>query len=134
MTLIPQPYRVVHMTQVSGVYDPDTGNEREAYEPAVVRRAQQITQIGRRGSSHEVISAEFVDRVETHLKMNVLNPTLYKQHDRVLLNAEFDTSGDWVAGTGVAYVVNGDPFDERKGPWRQLYQQFGGDVTLRRAT
>ena len=72
-SLIPSPYDVVHLPHVvSDEIDPDTGNPIVKELPAVTRKYQSLSQIGRiRGSSKNLHDAEFLDRVDTELHMSV---------------------------------------------------------------
>jgi hypothetical protein len=133
--MIPSPYPVVHLARsVSTDLDPDTGNPVIATAAPVVRYVQSISQLGRRGSSHEVIGPDTVLRVETEFHLSVADPSVYSTDDQVLLSAELDDDGNYVDGTGTAYWVDGTPSDSRQGPWPQYLKVFGGTVRLRRVT
>ena len=110
------------------------GNSPVVEDPPVERQVYSITQFGRRGSSREVMGDEFEDRIESVLHMACHDPTLYKASDQVILSPDFDAQGNWVPGSGVAYWVDGDPSDERVGPWAQLLTWSGGLVKIRRVT
>jgi hypothetical protein len=135
-SIFPSPYRVVHIARYidEDQIDPDTGNAAIVADPPVVRKVQSISQFGRRGSSHEVISSEYELRTQTEIHLSVANPEVYAPDDQVLLNAEFTSSGQYVSGTGTAYWVDGNPADSRQGPWPQYLAVFGGVVKLRRIT
>jgi hypothetical protein len=134
--LIPSPYAVVHIGRPidTGDVDPDTGNPQLVPQPPVVRMVQSITQFGRRGSSREVIAAEYLERTETELHMSVADPTIYQPMDQIIVNPTLDCDGNWVTGSGFAYWIDGAPADSRKGPWPAYLKQFGGVVKLRRVT
>lgn len=134
--LIPTPYTVVHIPRdlnKSGSKD-SHGNYQIVASAPVVRKVQSIGQFGRRGSSRQVQSTEVSDRVETTLQMAVPNPDVYHSDDRVIIDPQLDGSGSYVPGTGIAYLVDGEPFDERTGPWPRYLKLFGGVVKLRRVT
>lgn len=135
-SVIPSPYTVVHIRRtVSDEVDPDTGNDRIIDEPPVVRRVQGISQIGRmRGSSKVVLTGEFLKRVDTALHISVDDPSVYSPDDQVLLYPELDADGNYIAGTGVAFWVDGIPFDGRTSPWPLFTKAFGGMVHLTRVT
>ena len=105
-SLLPSPYVVVHIRRIiSDQRDPDTGNDVIVALPPVVRKAQAISQIGRlRGSSKEVLSPEFVKRVETELHIAVADPDDYGPDDQVILFPDVDEDGDYVVGTGIAFI------------------------------
>lgn len=135
-SLIPSPYVVVHIKRiVSDEPDPDTGNDVIVELPPVVRRAQQISQIGRtRGSSKVVLTGEFLKRLDTDLHISVEDPSVYGPMDQVLLFPELDGDGDYIPGTGYAFFIDGLPYDARSSPWPLFTKAFGGQVRLRRVT
>ena len=134
MGLFPSPYPVAHIARTFDhlELDPDTGNEVLVESAPVVRYAQEISQTGK-GSSSDVLSAEFADRVESTITMSVDDSTVYKTSDQVILFPEI-SGGQYVAGTGVAFWVDGEPSDQRDGPWGHMFKGFGGVVTLKRVT
>lgn len=134
--LIPTPYTVAHIPRpvdTGGAKD-SHGNYQIVPGVAVLRKVQSIDQFGRRGSSRQLFSTENLQSEEVRLAMAVPNPDAYASGDQVLLDPEVDSNGSYVANTGIAYVVDGDPSDEREGPWQKYLQQFGGIVKLRRVT
>lgn len=146
-SIIPSPHRIIHIPRAieTNDVDPATGNPMIADQPAVLRKAMAIVQFGRRGSSRQVMSGEFLDRTETEMHMAVADPTTYKPLDQVIIGPEFNydvdacmapppTAADWVVGSGIAYWVDGDPGDDRVGPWPAYLKQFGGTVKIRRTT
>jgi hypothetical protein len=134
--LIPSPWPVVHIARWidTGADEDEHGNYPLVEDPPVVRHVYSITQFGRRGSSREVMGPEFAERIETILHMACNNPTLYKASDQIILDPELDGDGNWIEDTGVAYWVDGDPSDERVGPWASLLDWAGGLVKLKRVT
>lgn len=136
LSIIPSPYVIVHIQRVqTDELDPDTGNPKTVQYPPVVRLAQGISQIGRlRGSSKFIFSAEFVKRVETELHIAVADPAVYGPMDQVLLFPELDEDGEYVAGTGYAFQVDGVAYDGRQSPWPLFSKAFGGMVRLRRVS
>jgi hypothetical protein len=136
MSFIPAPWPVVHIPRPveTGDTDPDTNNPQLVPQTPVVRMVHTISQFGRRGSSREVIDAEYLERAETEIHVAVPNPDVYNPMDQVILAPQLDTAGDWITGTGVAYWVDGQPSDERQSPWPNLTRAFGGTVRLRRIT
>lgn len=134
--LIPSPWPVVHIARYLDLATEDEhGNNPLVQEdPPVVRWVYSITQFGRRGSSREIMGPEFAERIESILHMACNDPTVYKASDQVILAPELDTLGNWVPESGVAFWVDGDPSDERTGPWPDLLEWSGGLVKLRRIT
>jgi hypothetical protein len=137
LSFIPSPYVIAHVRRVTSdtETDIDTGNQVINDLPAVIRRVQSVSQIGRtRGSSKMILSAEFAKRVDTELHISVADPTLYGPLDQVLLFPEVDDNGDYVPGTGTAFWVDGLEFDARQSPWPLFTKAFGGMVRIRRCT
>ena len=133
--LIPSPWPVVHIARFIDENTTDEhGNNPVTEDPPVVRHVYSITQFGRRGSSREVMGDEFAERIASVLHMACNDPTLYKHSDQVLVDADFDSQGNWIPGSGTAYWVDGDPSDERVGPWASLLTWSGGLVKLARVT
>jgi hypothetical protein len=136
-SFFPSIYPVVHIAraQDSTEEDPDTGNPKQITFPPVVRYAQAISQFGReRPSSNQVISPEFVQRVETAIRLTIAEPKVYATQDQVLLFPELDENNEWIPGTGIAFWVDGLFEDQRMSPWPQYFQVFGGFIMLRRVT
>jgi len=134
-SIIPSPYPIVHIArEIDTEMDPDTGNPTIVNEAPVVRYVQSIAQFGRRGSSREVISPEYLMRIETQLSVSVADPSVYASDDQMILEPELDGGGNYIDGTGVAYWIDGTPSDSREGPWPQYLAVFGGVVHLRRVT
>jgi hypothetical protein len=131
---IPSPYVVGHAHRaVAGPKD-SHGNRTITAGAVVQRRVQSINQFGRRGSSRAIFSTETAGREEVTLHMSVDNPDVYANGDQVLIGAQFDSVGNYIPGTGTAYTVDGDPSDERNGPWPRYTKLFGGVVKIRRVT
>jgi len=113
-------------------------------DPPVVRNYYDVSQFGRRGSSHQVMGPEFQERTETILHMSVPDPTSYSAGDQIILYATLDqdVDGNYTYSpttpdgepNGVAYWVDGDPAEDRVSPWPRLTMQFGGVVKIRRTT
>jgi hypothetical protein len=135
-SVIPSPYMVCHIArEVSDQLDLDTGNNIIVEHQPVIRWAQDITQIGRlRGSSKFVLTPEFAKRVDTELHIAVADPETYGPMDQVLLYPEVDVDGDYVAGTGYAFWVDGVSFNAKTSPWPNWTKIFGGMVRIRRVT
>lgn len=129
----PTPITVYHQvwTETGGT---DThGNPVAALAPAVARKVQAINEFGRRGSSHEIIDVDYLLRTETMLEMGVADVTLYNPKDEVIIGATgLDGNGNVVGGT--AFHVEGNPSDNRMGPFPLLNKILGGAVRLRRVT
>ena len=131
MGWFPSPYPVAHIARRFDrtELDPDTGNELLVSADPVIRYAQEISQTG----SSDVISGDFENRTDNTLIMSVDDPTVYSSDDQVLIDPEVNGS-EYVPGTGTAYWVDGNPSDQRQGPWGDLFQGFGGVVMLKRVT
>lgn len=130
--LIPTPYTVAHISRqlnTTGAKD-SHGNYQIVESQAVLRKAQSFVH----RNARQVFSTETQNREDVILQMAVPNPEVYASGDQVLLDPEIDPAGVYVPGSGTAYVVDGDPADERLGPWRRYLMQFGGIVKLRRVT
>jgi hypothetical protein len=133
-SIIPSPWTVVHIPRAMTGPPDDHNNPTKIASPPVIRKVMSVTQFGRRGSSREVISPEYLSRTETTIHISVADPTVYKPEDQVLVWPDFDENGNYVAGSGIAYWVDGVPSDERTGPWPELLAMFGGVVKLRKVT
>lgn len=132
MASIPSPITVYHRVWTQGATDAH-GNPTESWGNAVVRKAQAINEFGRRGSSHEIVDADYLERVETALQMGVADPSPYSPRDLVIIGAtEFDANGNPTDGT--AFHVDGQPSDNRMGPFPLLNKLLGAAVRLRRVT
>lgn len=135
MSVIASPHKIAHIArQFNATVEDEHGNHPTTKDPPVIRRVMSITQFGRRGSSQEVVSADYALRTETTLQMTVADPPTYQPDDQVLLWPELDANDDYVPGSGIAYWVDGEPADDRDGPWPTLLSMFGGVVKLRRVT
>jgi len=130
----PSLYPVCHIARRYDAVevDPDTGNEIQVVAAPVVRYAQEFSQV-RKGSSSDVLSADFVDRVEETIEMSVDDVSVYATADQVILNPEI-SGGEYVAGTGTAYWIDGTPNDQKNSPWPGLFAEFGGVIRLKRVT
>lgn len=102
----------------------------ESWAAPVARKVQAVNEFGRRGSSHEIVSPDYLNRVETTLELGVPDVTLFKAKDIVLI-------GPGYAGSptqGVAFHVEGFPSEDRFGPFPLLNKILGGSVRVRRVT
>ena len=134
-SVIPEPYLVCHIRRVTtSELDPDTADPVVIDGPPIIRRAQNIAQIGHRGSSQQVFDAEHLKRIDTDLHLAVADPSIYQPQDQVRLFPSVDDAGDYVEGSGVGFFVDGIAIDARTSPWPQLTKMFGGVVTLKRVT
>jgi hypothetical protein len=136
VTLLAEPYTVCHIPRRVDLNTTDrNGNHPLRPLPPVLRTCQSLTQFGKRGSSHSIMSIEFAQRVETTIHMACSDVTPYEDQDQVICFGSVDEDGNYVGG--VQYVVDGDPADDTHGPLgRELYAAlgFGGTVKLRRVT
>jgi hypothetical protein len=131
----PTPWPVAHIVRYEDQTQRDEhGNYVVVDEPPVIRWIYSYSQFGRRGSSRLVEGPEFQERTDTILHLAVPDTTVYSSGDQVLLNPQIDGQGNYVAGTGVAYWVDGDPADEVTSPWPRYTQVLGGVVKIRRVT
>ena len=130
---IPAPFPVLHTPRTVDTTTTDAhGNNPIKDGAPVIRYVYSYHQAGRLGSSSEVISPEFLDRIETTLDMAVPDPQHYSASDGVILGGTVDESGNYDGG--VQYWVNGDPTSDFQGPFKKLYAWAGGVVKLRRIT
>ena len=134
---VPTPITIYH--QVFNDSSSDTfngishGNPGESWDAPVARQVQAINEFGRRGSSHEIVSADYFERVETMLEIGVPDVSLYNERDIVILGATgVDGGGNPVGGT--AFHVEGEPSENRRGPLPLLNKMLGGSVRVRRVT
>lgn len=135
MSVIPSPITVGHVSRQPDTTTTDShGNHPVTASAVMPRQVQSVAQFGRRGSSRVIFSAETQSREETMLQMATGEPEAYHSGDRVLVGALFDATGTYVPDTGTAYWVDGEPSDERQGPWPSLLRRFGGVVRLKRVT
>lgn len=133
-SLIPAPHPVCHIARtISATPDPDTGNYPTVDSPPVIRYVHSYNQTGA-GNSSEVVSPEYAERIQTDLLMSVPDPTVYHPSDQVLINPDVIWPGEYVPGTGTAYWVDGEPTNDKIGPWPHLLTWVGGVVRLRRVT
>jgi len=130
---IPTPWPVLHTPRTVDTTTTDShGNHPIIDGTPIVRYVYSYNQEGRLGSSSEVITPEFLDRIETTLDMAVPNPQDYHASDGVILGGTVDGQGNYDGGT--QYWVNGDPTSDFPGPFPRLYKWTGGRVKLRRIT
>jgi hypothetical protein len=134
-SIVPSPWVVCHIARfIDTTTEDEHGNNPIAEKDPVLRNAMSLTQFGRRGSSREIISPDYLLRTETEVHMVVADPQTYSPEDLVLISPEIDDTGAYVENSGTAYWVDGIPNDERLGPWTDLLSVFGGTVKLRRVT
>ena len=130
---IPTPFPVLHIPRTVDTTTIDSHGNHPIIDGApVVRWVRGYHQAGRLGSSSEVISPEFLDRIETSLNMDVPDPQDYHASDGVIIGGAVDDTGNYEGGT--QYWVNGDPTNDFNGPFTKLYAWTGGIVKLRRIT
>ena len=134
----PSLYPVVHYARRFSRTepDPDTGNEYVIESAPVIRYVQEIAQKGK-GSSEDVITGEFENRTVETLIMSVNDPQNYASEDKIIVDPVIE-NGVYVEGTGRAYWINGEPNDQRNGPfwttWSRIFDGFGGVIHLKRVT
>jgi hypothetical protein len=135
-SVVPSPWVIVHIPRHIDLTaeEDDHGNQPIVEGDPVLRPVMSLSQFGRRGSSRELISPDYLLRSETELHMSVANPEVYSTEDLVLVWPQWDDAGNWIPESGTAYWVDGVPTDERTGPWPFLLCMFGGVVKLRRVT
>ena len=135
MSTIPTPLTIYHQIWTATGDLNHQGDQTFFLAPSIPRKVQAITEFGRRGSSHEIVSADYLARVETMLEIGVPDPTLYNPEDEVIIGAsgtQFDDDGN--PTDGFAFKVEGDPSDNRMGPLPLLNGILGGAVRVRRIT
>jgi hypothetical protein len=137
MSLFDEPYDVCHIARRVDLTTTDrNGNHPLRPLPPVNRTCQSLTQFGRRGSSHSILSIEYAQRVETTIHMACSDVSPYQDQDQVLCFGKVEeATGNYIGG--IAYVVDGDAADDTHGPLGQeVYSAlgFGGTVKLRRVT
>lgn len=133
MSTVPTPITVYHQVWTEPGGNDAHGNPTGYLANAVPRQVQAINEFGRRGSSHEIVDVDYLLRIETMLEMGVADPNLYNPKDEIIIGATaFD--GDGNPTDGVAFHVEGDPSDNRMGPFPLLNKLLGGSVRLRRVT
>jgi hypothetical protein len=131
---IPAPWPVLHIPRTVDTTKTDGHGNHPIIDGApIIRWVYSYHQPGGAApSSSEVITPEFLDRIETTLDMAVPNPADYHASDGVILGGTIDEGGAYEGGT--QYWVNGDPTNDFKGPFKKLYAWAGGVVKLRRVT
>jgi hypothetical protein len=136
VSVVPEPFIVAYIRRITtSELDPDTADPVVVDGPPIIRKAQSLSQIGQvRGSSRQIMSLEFLKRVETSLHLSVSDPSVYSPTDQVLLYPSVDDAGNYVPGSGIAYFVDGVALDARTSPWPQFTKMFGGTVEIRRVT
>jgi hypothetical protein len=98
-SIVPSPYPICHIRRITSTeLDPDTNDPVIVDGPPVIRRAQGISQLGHRGSSHQVMGVEFLRRVDTEIRVSVDDPSIFGPDDQILLFLEIDQDGAYVKG------------------------------------
>lgn len=134
MSIFPSLHTVCHIARYfDETAEDDHGNSVLVTKPPVLRKVISIAQMGGRGS-YEQFSEEFLARVETTLLMVVADPETYRNDDIIVLKPGVDVDGSYVTNSGIRYVVDGEPFDDRLGPWPKALKAFGGGLRIRRVT
>lgn len=132
ITTIPQVLTIYHQKLINGGTD-GHGNPVQTLAAPVARKVQSISQFGYRGSSHEIVSPDFLARVETTIEIAVSDPSIYSERDQVIVGATgADSQGNPIGGT--AFHVEGAPMDDRLGPLPLLNRMLGGSIHVRRIT
>lgn len=121
MSTVPTPITILHKVRVWSDEPDAHGNPVSTLADPVERKVQSVNEFGRRGSSHEIVSTDYLERVETMLEIGVPDPSLYGPDDVVIIS-------------GVAFHVEGEPSDNRLGPLPLLNRILGGAVRVRRVT
>jgi hypothetical protein len=121
---------VAHIHRYFSEDEDDHGNYPRLEDPPVIRWVMSIHQ--QRGL--EIQAESHALQVSTALDMVVADPESYSADDHVILNVGIDDDGEYVPETGTLYWIDGDPTDERQGPWPGLLAMFGGIVRLKRVT
>jgi hypothetical protein len=133
VSTVPTPITVYHQVWTATGEKDAHGNATFYLAPSVPRKVQAINEFGRRGSSHEIVSADYLERIETMLEIGVPDPTLYNPDDEVIIGASgLDDDGNPIGG--FAFKVEGDPSDNRMGPLPLVNRILGGAVRVRRIT
>jgi hypothetical protein len=134
-SIVSEPYIVAHIRRITTTeLDPDTGDPVIVDAEPIIRRAQNLAQLGHSGSSHQIFDAEHLKRIDSEIRLSVADPSIYAQQDQVRLFPSVDDQGQYVPETGTAFFVDGLPNDGRLSPWPQLTKMFGGVLALRRVT
>jgi hypothetical protein len=130
VSIVPSPWPVVHIHRYFSDEEDDHGNFPRVEDAPVIRWVMSIAQ----SQGLEIVNESHALRTATTLDMAVADPPSYSADDHVFIWPELDADGEYVPDTGTLYWVDGDPSDERQGPWPGLLSMFGGVVKLRRVT
>lgn len=133
MVSIPTPNTIYHRPWIADGGTDAHGNDVRSFGPAVARKVQSINEFGRRGSSHEVISPDYLNRIETVLEIGVPDVSVYAPRDQIIIGATgVDATGQPVGGT--EFHIEGTPSNNKLGPLPLLNRMLGGSVRVRRVT
>ena len=131
--LIPTPITIYHKPWTATGSTDAHGNPTYGAGAAVARQVQSINEFGRRGSSHEIVSPDFVNRAETVLEIGVPDVSPYNQKDLIIIGATGgDNSGNPIGG--LEFHVEGVPSNNKLGPLPLVNRMLGGAVRVRRVT
>jgi len=130
VSIVPSPWPVAHIKRYFSEDEDEHGNYPRLEDPPVVRYVMSIHQ--QRGL--EIGGNEYALQVSSSLDMAVADPEVYAADDHVILDIDIDENGDYIPDTGTLFWIDGDPSDERVGPWPGLLAMFGGVVKLKRVT
>jgi hypothetical protein len=133
VSTVPAPITIYHQVWTDSGTTDTHGNPVAGLAAPVPRQVQAISEFGRRGSSHEIINVDYLNRVETLLEIGVPDVSIYNQQDEVIIGATgVDDDGNPIGG--VAFHVEGTPSDNKLGPFPLLNNILGGSVRVRRVT
>jgi hypothetical protein len=130
---IPTPITIYHKPWIAEGGTDAHGNAVHDFGTAVARKVQSINEFGRRGSSHEVISSDYLNRVETVLEIGVPDVSIYAPRDQIIIGAT-GVDGNGIPVGGIEFHVEGVPSDNKLGPLPLLNRMLGGAVRVRRVT
>jgi hypothetical protein len=130
VSVVPSPWPVAHIHRYFSDEEDEHGNFPRVEDPPVIRWVMSIHQ--QRGL--EIQAESHALQVSTALDMAVADPENYHADDHVLIDPALDDQGEYVPESGTLYWIDGDPSDERVGPWPGLLSMFGGVIKLKRVT
>lgn len=133
MSTIPTPLTVYHKVWTATGAQDAHGNDVYVFAAPVARKVHSINEFGRRGSSHEVVSPDYLNRTETALEMGVPDGSIYNPKDQIIIGATgVDSNGNPIGG--VEYHVEAIPSNNQQGPFTLLNRLVGAAVRMRRVT